>query len=472
MSNKLGFSLIEVIIGIVIIAGIVVSSISLNTNNDLDETTLRIMSKLEYTQKLGQNAPASGYYKVNGADTLPFVLFREKSMISLSAKDNSENLIENTEKYSSNGNEIKVSTNLEDGDFIFSSQGFVYDKNGRPVGNAHVYVTKGNTTKTISIDCNGKISKSTGKDTSELTVCKNTTTEGEYKFPESSIVECNDDTEDMWDGKCLKKCGDHATRNASGTCDCDSGYELHNDVCSYVYKPKQCGTNETLVGYNKWSSSGTCTCVSGYEINNGTCSYVYKPKQCGANETVTGYNKWSSSGTCTCKSGYETFNGKCIAVCPTGQTRQGDGSCKEETIANLIYRGNWEDHSYCDATGSDDESECDFTQWWDWYGLNMTYSAPKSFTNLSVVVDGKTFKNVKDTGVHHRLGYNEYFDNYIINNPNTYEYTTSQFEWSIDITHYKNDNKVTVSVEAGCLQSCPSNTNLNTFISSIKIFYK
>ena len=327
MQNKLGFSLIEIMIGIAIIIGVVISSVSLNTNNDLDETTLSIMSKLEYTQKLGQNAPASGYYKVNGEDSLPFVIFREKSMIFLSAKDTPETLIENTEKYSSNGTEVKVSTNLEDGDFIFSSQGFVYDKNGRPVGNAHVYVTKGNTTKTISIDCSGRISKSTGKNTSAIEVCKSTNTEEEYKFPESSIVKCDDKTEDMWDGKCLKKCGDHATRNASGTCMCDNGYELHNNVCSYVYKPKQCGANETLVGYNKWSSSGACNCISGYEQNNGTCSYVYKPKQCGTNETVTGYNKWSSSGTCTCSSGYETFNGKCVAVCSTGQTRQDDGSC-------------------------------------------------------------------------------------------------------------------------------------------------
>ena len=55
---------------------------------------------------------------------------------------------------------------------------------------------------------------------------------------------------------------------------------------------------------------------------DGTIGFVYKPKQCGANETLVGYDKWSSSGTCSCISGYEAFNGKCIAVYPTGQTRQ------------------------------------------------------------------------------------------------------------------------------------------------------
>lgn len=180
----------------------------------------------------------------------------------------------------------------------------------------------------------------------------------------------------------IMKLEDEADNSTTNTCPAirteDGLTQINNDTI--YFEPASCDTpQEMLINYDSTKSSGKCVCSPHYEKNaNGDCAYVYEPVTCKDNEEITGYDKWSSSGTCTCSSGYETFNGKCVAVCPTGQPRQDDGSCKTTSIeGTLIYFENY-DNSYCDATGSDDYGECDYTQWVYDQGSKWNFKVPKN----------------------------------------------------------------------------------------------
>ena len=229
--NNKGYSLVEMLIAATVML-VFLGGGSLYYSSyaeKIQETEILIESKLQYTKSLAMR-------NAEGKDN-PYLIFEENEYIYLD-KDGNE-LFERKGKYTDVKNsQVKVRTNVPKNKIFFSPKGFAYGENGKILGNVHIWVSKGDKTTTISIDCKGNFSKKEGKDDSPLEVCPVLVGEEAYVFPNITIKNCKSG-EELLNGKCLTKCGENEHRDESNNCVCNVGYEEKNGKC-VIKEEKPC----------------------------------------------------------------------------------------------------------------------------------------------------------------------------------------------------------------------------------------
>lgn len=147
-------------------------------------------------------------------------------------------------------------------------------------------------------------------------------------------------------------CHQNETRNSSGVCVCNNGYEKFNKRC--VLK---CKANEVR------NSSGTCVCVSGYEKVSGVC----KPK-CTANQHR------DSSGKCVCNEGYGLKNGVCTELTESEKHGCKDNDVENPPLIRTTIRVDDNYHAYLSKSPTVRGIEWDYHQDWN-HGM---YSSMKA----------------------------------------------------------------------------------------------
>ena len=260
MKNK-GFTLPEVAIATALIGITTVSSIGVYANymGNLKDSALMISSKLEKTKAFAKGSTSNGQYIIEGKNTLPYVVFDEKTVTSMIEGENYGELAQKKDYYdgkSGKGN-ITVSTSVDGDAIYFTQQGLPVDRNGKRISKAHIYVTKSflgqQSSYTVNVDCLGNITTVKDKDNSSTDACDNSGLSAEEVYANNNIVDCGEGF--SWN-------------ESQQICqpNCDSKHVLENNVCVII-----CGKHE--VREHSSISNDICNCETGYErlTEKGEC---------------------------------------------------------------------------------------------------------------------------------------------------------------------------------------------------------
>lgn len=332
--NKIGYTFIELILGVTILLILFASSIgvySANTGN-LDEATTGVVSKLAYTQEFAKVRDATKVVDI------PHIELAKKKMNNIVEQNGVTYKYKDTPYINNLTNNIEVTTNLNNNKLYFSSQGYPIDESGKLLEDVRIYVAKkvlGVETKvyTITIDCTGNIEIIKSKDTSSKRTCSLAN-----KVETLENIKVCAKGEEMYNGSCVKTCN-YNQKRVNGTCKdiCPSGQVYSSDgICKTLCNPTFVLNPTTKL----------CECVSGYEPFNGVCV-----EKCKVNETR------NSTGICVCLDGYERVNGVCTKKCPSEAIRDSNGVCKYQghTCNNRMdlfvfeQSGSWYSSSYAES---------------------------------------------------------------------------------------------------------------------------
>lgn len=152
--NKKGFTFIEMVVVIIIIAVACASSIGnfFNFLSNPDDAVDNIESKITYEVQLGKNTPFKSGYIVNGTtNIMPYVKFYKDSMAYSVLKENTHNEIKIEEvKYIKYGdNKYAVSTDIPDDTLFFKANGLIVDKNGNEIKQCTITIKNIDTEKIV-----------------------------------------------------------------------------------------------------------------------------------------------------------------------------------------------------------------------------------------------------------------------------------------------------------------------------------
>lgn len=348
--NKKGLTFVEIMIAVVLMlitAGVGLGAFTQYMNN-VEAATANLISKIEYTQQIGKNRDSSSM------KTMPYIKLSSTDMEFIN-EDDKKAYNYRTNKYANDGS-IKVETDIPDGIIYFDENGYPVDKNGNYIKDAHIYLTKGNNTKTIRINCEGKITSVMGKDTSvdSCVISGNT-----IKVNETLVCK---DNEEIKNGACVPICKDDE-KLVNGICQpkCPNGFIIDGNSC------KSMCSNDLV--YN--SQLDTCACPNPNTQdlwNGGKCI-----AKCGAHE----HHNNTLKGECVCDEGYGRKNGVCVI--------------KSVEIKPIeVYD---DEVSYCPDVGVDfDTCENAGEAVTEYLGKYAIYQYSSSnFDNLVITINGKEY---------------------------------------------------------------------------------
>lgn len=346
-----GYSLIELILGLVIISFVVLSSIgiySASTGN-IEEATIGLVSKLKNTQEFAKQRDASKILDV------PHIELSKKEMQYIVELNDINYLYKKTPYLNNLLNNIEVTNNFENNILYFSTQGYPVDENGKLLEDVKIYVSKKvlgmeTMTYTIKIDCTGNIKIVKSKDTSPKQTCSLANKEETLE----KIIICANG-EELYNGKCVKACN-YDQKRENGICKdiCPKGQVYKADgTCSSICNPTFILNTDT----------NTCECAFGYETFNGVCV-----EKCKDNESR------NSIGACTCNEGYGRKDNICVKLTESEKYGCTDKDVENPPLLRTTIHADDNFHAYLSKYPANTGIEWDYDQDWN-HGM---YSSMKA----------------------------------------------------------------------------------------------
>ena len=149
--NK-GFSMIEVVLCIVIVAALSVYTLgnfSMYTSNPKDVASV-IEIQIKATQDIAKAMPSTTGIEVNGQQNmLPYIRFNANSMESISEGSDYKYSLTQRKYTQNNNNKYLIKTDLPDNTVFFNTKALPVDKNGNAISEFHVYIQDSGSFETV-----------------------------------------------------------------------------------------------------------------------------------------------------------------------------------------------------------------------------------------------------------------------------------------------------------------------------------